>query len=182
MDSADEESYKAFASTNALSLRRCAYLFCGDWHLAEDLMQAALIKIYRAWPKMKHRHAVGAYARTVLLRTWMDERRRPWRRSETQHADVPDIEQVGADPADAAGRAWTRDTVHRALLILPARQRAALVLRYFEELSVAETAEVMRCSEGNVKSQTARGLASLRKAVGAIAPRSGPNSLGTVTL
>jgi len=165
MDESDEDSFRRFALVSAASLRRCAFLFCGDWHLAEDLVQAAMIKIYRSWTRVRQRDTLANYGRTVLLRTWLDEKRRPWRRAERSEADLPEVSADGADPADETGRLWARELVHQGLLRLPRRQRAVLVLRYFDDLSVAETAEIMRCSEGTVKSQTARGLAALRVAV-----------------
>ena len=161
----DEDRFREFAVRQAAPLRRCAYLFCGDWHLAEDLMQTSLVKIYRAWPKVTRQDATGNYARTVLLRTWLDEKRRPWRRSEVGRADVPDVIDARPSPAVAAEQSWRRDLVHQALLRVPPRQRAVLVLRFFDDLSIAETAEAMKCSEGTVKSQAARGLANLRVAM-----------------
>ncbi|HEY3610931.1 MAG TPA: SigE family RNA polymerase sigma factor [Pseudonocardiaceae bacterium] len=161
----DEERFREFAVRQAAPLRRCGYLFCGDWHLAEDLMQTALVKIYRAWPRINRQEATGNYARTVLLRTWLDEKRRPWRRAEVGQADVPDVSDGSVDPDTAAERSWRRDLVHRALLRVPNRQRAVLVLRYFDDLSIVETAAVMGCAEGTVKSQAARGLANLRAAM-----------------
>ncbi|GAB3912261.1 SigE family RNA polymerase sigma factor [Kibdelosporangium lantanae] len=161
----EEERFRAFAAGQAAALRRCAYLFCGDWHLAEDLTQTTLIKIYRAWAKVHKQDSIHNYARKVLLNTWLDEKRRPWRRSELRVAAPPDFEDVLADPSAAEARSWAKAMTHRALLELPQRQRAALVLRYFDDLSVAETAAVLGCSEGTVKSQTARGLETLRVVV-----------------
>jgi RNA polymerase sigma-70 factor (sigma-E family) len=168
MRPADEERFRAFARNQAAPLRRCAYLFCGDWHTAEDLMQTTLIKIYQAWHRVEQQETAGRYARTVLLRTWLDEKRRPWRRSEIGLADPPEVADTGAGPEEQAGRAWARDLVHTALLEVPPRQRAVLVLRYFDDLSIAETAATMGCTEGTVKSQAARGLANLRAAVEAL--------------
>lgn len=165
MRQSDEESFRRFAVEYAPRLRRSAYLYCGDWHLAEDLMQSALIKIYRSWSRVEKDESLGNYSRTVLLRTWLDEKRRPWRRSEQSAADVPERRDEAPGPADSPERLWARDLVHRGLLRLPPRQRAVVVLRYFDELSVAEAAEVMGCSEGTVKSQTARGLETLRASV-----------------
>jgi RNA polymerase sigma-70 factor (sigma-E family) len=165
MRQSDEESFRRFAVEYAPRLRRSAYLYCGDWHLAEDLMQSALIKIYRSWSRVEKDESLGNYSRTVLLRTWLDEKRRPWRRSEQSAADVPERYDEAPGPADSPERLWARDLVHRGLLRLPPRQRAVVVLRYFDELSVAEAAEVMGCSEGTVKSQTARGLETLRASV-----------------
>jgi len=161
----DEDRFREFAVRQAAPLRRCAYLFCGDWHLAEDLMQNTLVKIYRAWPRITRQDATGNYARRVLLRTWLDEKRRPWRRAEIGHGDLPEVSDDSIGPATAAERSWRRDVVHRALLRVPNRQRAVLVLRYFDELSIIETAAAMGCTEGTVKSQAARGLANLRAAM-----------------
>jgi RNA polymerase sigma-70 factor (sigma-E family) len=161
----DEESFRRFAVEHAARLRRSAYLFCGDWHLAEDLMQSTLMKIYRSWSRVQKDDSLVNYARTVLLRTWLDEKRRPWRRSEQSAADVPESLDEARGPADSPERLWARDLVHQGLLRLPPRQRAVLVLRYFDDLSVAEAADVMGCSEGTVKSQTARGLDTLRTSV-----------------
>jgi RNA polymerase sigma-70 factor (sigma-E family) len=165
MRQAHEESFRRFAVEYAPKLRRSAYLFCGDWHLADDLMQSTLIKIYRHWSRVEKDTSLANYSRTVLLRTWLDEKRRPWRRSEQTEAAVPDRLDESRGPADSPDRLWASDLVHRGLLRLPPRQRAVLVLRYFDDLSVAEAAAVMGCSEGTVKSQTARGLESLRVSV-----------------
>jgi RNA polymerase sigma-70 factor (sigma-E family) len=165
MRTGDEDSFREFAAGQARVLRRTAYLFCGDWHLAEDLVQQALVKIYRSWGRVQQRESLANYARTVLLRTWLDERRRPFRRSELSGAELPDVADPETDPAAGTTRVWARDLVHRALLELPKGQRAVLVLRYFDDLSVTETAKVMRCADGTVKSQAARGLRALRVVV-----------------
>jgi RNA polymerase sigma-70 factor (sigma-E family) len=164
----DDESFRRFAVEHAARLRRSAYLFCGDWHLAEDLMQSTLMKIYRSWSRVQKDDSLANYARTVLLRTWLDEKRRPWRRSEQTAAELPERLDEARGPADSPERLWARDLVHQGLLRLPPRQRAVLVLRYFDDLSVAEAAHVMGCSEGTVKSQTARGLDALRGSVAAM--------------
>ena len=171
MRQADEESFRRFAVTHAVKLRRSAYLLCGDWHFAEDLMQTTLIKIYRSWSRVQKDESLLNYGRTVLLRSWLDEKRRPWRRSEQTEAAVPELRDDARGPDDSPERLWARDLVHQGLLRLPPRQRAVLVLRYFEQLSVAETAAVMRCSEGTVKSQTARGLDALRVSVSQLVGR-----------
>jgi RNA polymerase sigma-70 factor (sigma-E family) len=165
MRTGDEESFRQFAVGHAATLRRTAFLMCGDWHLAEDLMQTTLVKIYRSWSRVQKRESLTNYARTVLLRTWLDEKRRPFRRSELPGVEVPEVVDTQADPAAGTSRAWAKDLVHRALLELPPGQRAVLVLRYFDDLSVAEAAKILRCSEGTVKSQAARGLDALRVVV-----------------
>ncbi|MCT2585992.1 RNA polymerase sigma factor [Actinophytocola gossypii] len=182
MRQTDEESFRRFATRYAASLRRSAFLFCGDWHLAEDLMQQTLVKVYRSWSRIQQDESLANYGRTVLLRTWLDEKRRPWRRSEHTAEAVPDTADDRHDPANGVHRMWVRDLVHRGLLTLPPRQRAALVLRYFDDLSVAETAAVLGCSEGTVKSQTARGLDTLRASVARLsAEELGPTAGRVVT-
>jgi RNA polymerase sigma-70 factor (sigma-E family) len=173
MRTRDDDSFRRFATGQAARLRRSAYLFCGDWHLAEDLMQTTLIKVYRSWSKVQQRDSLANYARTVLLRTWLDEKRRPFRRSERSGADVPEVPDATVDPARSAGRMWTQELVHKALLELPKGQRATLVLRYFDDLTVAETAKVMRCTEGTVKSQASRGLDALRAVMARMGEDSG---------
>lgn len=158
---ASEESFRAFARTQTTQLRRSAYLLCGDWHLAEDLVQNTLVKLYRAWWRVNENTAVR-YARKTLMRVWLDERRRPWRRVERRHGAVPEQAHSENDPAVLGQRGFTRDLVLNALSGLPSRQRAVLVLRYWEDLPISEVAAIMRCSEGTVKSQASRGLRSLR--------------------
>jgi RNA polymerase sigma-70 factor (sigma-E family) len=162
MRKADEERFREFARNNATMLRRSAYLLCGDWHLADDLTQAALIKMHRAWPRVKRTDNPVSYARKTLLRCWLDERRRPWRRAELRDGEVPDGLEQNADPAQQMG---TREELFMALAQISPRQRAVLVLRFFESLSVAEVAEALGCSEGTVKSQTSRGLAAMKAVI-----------------
>ncbi|MCK2236487.1 MULTISPECIES: RNA polymerase sigma factor [unclassified Crossiella] len=165
MRAEDDASYREFARTKAMSLRRLAYLLCADWHLAEDLTQTALIKMYRAWPKVQRKNTVDNYARQVLLRCWLDERRKPWRTVENRDGQVPDQPGADLDPALAGPATGTRDLLLRALTEIPPRQRAAVVLRYWADLSIADAAAALRCSEGTVKSQAARGLDALRAVV-----------------
>jgi RNA polymerase sigma-70 factor (sigma-E family) len=155
MRAAEDADFREFARARALALRRTAYLLCGDWHLAEDLVQNALVKLYRVWPKITRRGPVDNYARQVLLRCWLDEQRRPWRRRERRDGVVPDQ----PSPALEAG---ISDPLLRALAEVPPKQRAAVVLRYCADLPAAEVAQVLRCSEGTVRSQAARGLETLR--------------------
>ncbi|WP_410659766.1 RNA polymerase sigma factor [Amycolatopsis sp. lyj-112] len=158
MRSGDDASFREFARDKALPLRRTAYLLCGDWHLAEDLVQTALIKLYRVWPKVSRKGPVDNYTRRILLRCWLDERRRPWRQKENRDGVVPEEPAI---PADAG----ISDSLLRALSEVPPKQRAAVVLRHCADLSVAEVAVALRCSEGTVRSQAARGLDALRAAL-----------------
>jgi RNA polymerase sigma-70 factor (sigma-E family) len=155
MRAEDDADFREFARARALALRRTAYLLCGDWHLAEDLVQNALVKLYRVWPKITRRGPVDNYARQVLLRCWLDERRRPWRHRERRDGVVP--EQPSSTPETGISA-----PLLRALAEVPPKQRAAVVLRYCADLPAADVAEVLRCSEGTVRSQAARGLETLR--------------------
>ena len=155
MRAEDDADFREFARARALALRRTAYLLCGDWHLAEDLVQNALVKLYRGWPKITRRGPVDNYARQVLLRCWLDERRRPWRHRERRDGVVP--EQPSSAPETGISA-----PLLRALAEVPPKQRAAVVLRYCADLPAADVAEVLRCSEGTVRSQAARGLETLR--------------------
>ncbi|MGH3431396.1 MAG: RNA polymerase sigma factor, partial [Thermocrispum sp.] len=159
-----EGQFQDFAERQVLTLRRFAYLLCADWHLAEDLVQTALLKMYRAWPKLRDRDTVTRYARRAVLNCWLDEKRRPWRRSESRDGDVPDVPDPAADLDLHGQRAVDRERVLRAMTELAPRQRAVLVLRFWEDLSVAETAATMRCSDGNVKSQRSNLRRQVRRA------------------
>ena len=148
-----EDEFRELYVARAPALRRTAFLLCGDWHLAEDLVQQAFAKLYAAWRRAERPEA---YVHQVLVRSWVDETRRPWRRERPTNA-VPET-AVSGDVDD-------REVLRAALRRVPPRQRACLVLRYFEDLSVTETARVLGCTEGNVKSQTSRGLDALRALV-----------------
>lgn len=155
----DNDAYTAYVTARAAALRRIAYLLCGDWHHAEDLVQAAIIKLYVHWRRASRAENLDAYTRQILLRTWLDERRLGWFkrvRAAGAATDVPDRPAPDSDPV-------LQLALRQALRHLPPRQRATVVLRFWEDLSVAETARLLRCSEGTVKSQTAQGLAALRR-------------------
>ena len=152
-----EDEFTAFYAARGDHLRGTAYLLCGDWHLAEDLTQIAFVKLYRAWAKIERRETMDQYARRVLLRAFLDERRRPWRRERDPYDDA-----MTASVPDRTAEVHDRILLRRALEALPRGRRAVLVLRFYEGLSVEETAEALGCSTGTVKSQTARGLAAMR--------------------
>ena len=158
----DLAGYREYVSGRLDQLRRTAYLLCGDWHTADDLVSTALVKLLRHWSRVSAMENIDAYARRVLLRAWLDERRRPWHREQFR-AQVPDrAASPGYDVAD-------RLAVLELLAHLPARRRAVLVLRFFCDLSVEDTAEALGCATGTVKSQTARALDTLRARLGAVA-------------
>ena len=170
--------FRTFAADRLAPLRRLGFLICGDWHLAEDAVSTVMTKLYVAWHDLGHVGDLDAYVRTMLVRAIVDERRRPWRRespvsrpgrasSSPAGAPVstPGRTAVGPGPAsDAATEAVAdRMVLHDALARMPTRRRAVLVLRYYQGMSVEETARAMGCSTGTVKSQTARALATLRE-------------------
>ncbi len=159
----DDTAFRDFARSRTLPLRRTAYLLCGDWHLAEDLVQTALLKLYKAWPKVHAGGALDSYTRQIVLRCWLDEQRRPWRRRENRDGIVPDTQHVDQHTGIS-------DILLTALAQIPPKQRAAVVMRYCGDLPIAEVAAALRCSEGTVKSQTARGLEALRAVIARLEP------------
>jgi RNA polymerase sigma-70 factor (sigma-E family) len=160
----DEATFREFAQARMGPLHRTAYLLCGDWHTADDLVSSALVRLYRHWRRVSAMENIDAYARRTLLNLWLDERRRPWRREHPGY--VPDREVPVADTAQ-------RVALMAYLAELPPRRRAVLVLRYFCDLSVEETAEALGCSAGTVKSQTSRALDALRQRMGGDSGRAG---------
>ena len=139
----DLTGYREYVASRLDQLRRTAYLLCGDWHTADDLVSTALVKLLRHWRRVSAMDNVDAYVRRMLLRAWLDERRRPWRR-EYARAQVPETAaRPGYDVAD-------RMAVLALLAELPPRRRAVLVLRFFCDLSVEETAEALGCTAGTV--------------------------------
>jgi RNA polymerase sigma-70 factor (sigma-E family) len=150
-----DSDFDAFAAGAMPRLRRLAYSWCGDWHQADDLVQAALERVYASWRRVRRSDDAFAYTRTTMVRLLISQRRRPAFRREVLAGEVP--ERVTAE-SDVAQR---RDLV-ALLKALPPRQRLVVVLRFVEDLSVAEVAELMRISEGTVKSQSSAALASLR--------------------
>uniref|UniRef100_UPI0039BFB321 SigE family RNA polymerase sigma factor n=1 Tax=Lentzea alba TaxID=2714351 RepID=UPI0039BFB321 len=147
-----DREFGEFVDARALVMRRTAYLLCGDWHRAEDIVQTALTKLYVAWSRVR-KESVDAYARKVLVRTAIDETRRGFFQRERIVDAVP--ERAVTDPA-------TDLDLRQALDALPPGQRAVVVLRYWEDLSITETARILGRTEGTVKSQAAKGLAALR--------------------
>ncbi|WP_033290061.1 SigE family RNA polymerase sigma factor [Amycolatopsis jejuensis] len=159
MDQRDEQEFAEYFAAKRDAVRRTAYLLCGDWHKADDLAQTAFVALHRRWKKIRDRAATDAYVRKTLVRAVIDESRRPWRR-ERQTEVLP---EPVADGPGLADRVATREDLLAALKEVPPKQRAVLVLRFFDGLDVGAAAQVLNCSEGNVKSQTARGLANLRQ-------------------
>jgi RNA polymerase sigma-70 factor (sigma-E family) len=154
----DVESYREYVTARMDGLRRTAYLLCGDWHTADDLVSTTLVKLYRQWRRVSVMDNRDAYARRVLLRVWLDERRRPWRREHSTSVLPDHVEARGARIESVPDRL----AVLALLAEVPPRRRAVLVLRYYCDLSVEETAAALGCSPGTVKSQAARALEALR--------------------
>jgi RNA polymerase sigma-70 factor (sigma-E family) len=150
--------FAEYFSTRADAMRGTAFLLCGDWHRAEDLVQTTFVKLYRVWGRRAGRDRLDAYTRKILVRTFLDEARRGFFARER-------VTERPADLAAPALRIDDRLVLLQALARVPARQRITLVLRYWEDLSVEETAQTMRCSTGTVKSQAARGLLALRELI-----------------
>jgi RNA polymerase sigma-70 factor (sigma-E family) len=163
-----EQQFTEFATLAAPRLRRTAFLLCGDWHAAEDLTQTALAKVFVSWRRITRQDAVHAYATRTLVNSYLALRRRK-RATEVLLARLPDR----AVPAPAPE---LRLVVLDALAALPPKARAVVVLRYWEDLSVEQVAGLLGCSEGNVKSQSARGLDKLRTLLDDVAPTPGPAS------
>jgi RNA polymerase sigma-70 factor (sigma-E family) len=153
----DEQQFAEFATAARDRMRRTAYLISGDWELASDIVQEALIRVYVAWPRIDHQGGLHAYARRCLMNVAIDMGRK---RSSTE---LPTEHDAMDRPAGAADHGVpAREALMMALRALPPRQRACVVLRFFEDLSVHDTALVLGCQEGTVKSQTARALDFLR--------------------
>ncbi len=140
-------------------LRRLAYLLCQDWQQADDLVQAAITRLYTHWRRAAAVEHTDAYVRTILVREYLSERRSGWARRVSLTAEPPDSASL---PGDREGALDLR----AALAGLPPRQRATLVLRFYCDLTVDQAAELLGCSTGTVKSQTAKGIGALRRALG----------------
>ncbi|HEY0690714.1 MAG TPA: SigE family RNA polymerase sigma factor [Kribbella sp.] len=151
-----DAAFEAYFAARSDAMRGTAYLLCGDWHRAEDLVQQTFTKIYLVWRRIQRHEAMDNYTRQTLVRTFLSERRRGWFRHESVGSPPTDRAAPSADLADE------RLVLLEALVKVPPRQRAVLVLRYWEDQSVEQTAALLDCSAGNVKSQAARGLATLR--------------------
>ena len=152
-----DTEFMEFVRARSLALRRTAYLLCGDWSSGDDLVQESLAKVYVAWPRIAASQAVESYTRTTMLRTYLNEKRK-WRR-EVNLGEVPE------HPTDDNDTALTV-TLSALLHELPNSQRAVLVLRFYQDLSVPQIAHELGIPEGTVKSQLSRGLATMRVRLG----------------
>ncbi len=160
MDDRDAD-FTAYLEARQGRLLRTAYLLTGDQHQAEDLLQTSMAKLYLAWDKVRDRGSIDSYARRILVNEHNSSWRRPWRRRE-RPTDFADEKAPAGPPARHGYDDGVGDAVWQIVQTLPRRARAVVVLRYYEQLTEAETAEVLGISVGTVKSQNARAMASLR--------------------
>lgn len=151
-----EEEFTEFLRASRSDLRRTAYLLCGSWDDAEDAVQTALYKVYLNWWRLSGSDRPWSYARRAVVNATINISRRASSR------EVPTLHMPDVASAESSGTVDDRMLLRLALASLPARQRAVVVLRYVEQLDVAETAVVLRCAQGTVKSATARALENLR--------------------
>jgi RNA polymerase sigma-70 factor (sigma-E family) len=150
-----DAAFVELVSVRSTALLRTAYLLTGDRALAEDLLQESLFAVYRSRHRVRELEALEGYVRTTMVRTQISWRRRRSSR-ELPNAEPPD-EGVVADEPAAFGDVWS------LLLALPTKQRAVIVLSYYEDLPEARIADLLNCSVGTVKSHRARALASFRE-------------------
>jgi RNA polymerase sigma-70 factor (sigma-E family) len=153
-----DDEYTEYVAARLSSLRRLAAVLCDDWQRADDLLQATLIQLYVHWAQVRAASHPDAYARTVLVREFIHERRSSWAKWVSLIGGMTD------SPAAAVDHDAALD-LRAAVAALPARQRATLVLRFYCDLNVDQSAEILGCSPGTVKSQTAKALDTVRRAL-----------------
>lgn len=161
MNQTVEDDFRAWVSANRDRLRQTAYLLSGDWYLADDLVQDALSRAFAVWSRVTSRGNPDAYVRKIVVNLYLDHRRRPARREDM----VPDLPELG-DAGGFVEATGERDRLLTALAAVPPGQRAVLVLRFWDDLSIEQTGQALGRSTGHVKSQASRGLAALRAALG----------------
>jgi RNA polymerase sigma-70 factor (sigma-E family) len=156
-----QAEFGEFASAQAGQLFRVAYLMCGNWHEAEDLVQITLAKLFVAWGRARRADNVGSYARSVLVNSYLSSRRLR-RQGELPVAEVFESAARGVSDADSDLRLTLLD----ALRHLPPRSRAVVVLRYLEDQSIESVAGYLGTTAAAVKSLNTRGIAQLREQLG----------------
>lgn len=154
---AADDEFTAYATQAVSRLRATAFLMCRDWHLADDLTQTALTKLFLAWPKVSKAEDVDAYARKVLLRSYLDHHRR---------RSTSEVVTTSFDEAAVAESSDLRITLVDALRLLKPQDRAVIVLRYWEDYSVEKVAALLEIREATVRARSMRALAKLREALG----------------
>ncbi len=158
-DRTRDAEFSAYMAARQPALLRTAYLLTGERASAEDLVQTAFAKLYLSWDKVQNRDSLDGYVRRILVNEHNSLWRRAWKRTEVTTELVPD--RVVSDEYDEGRVAAVWELVHT----LPRKQRAVIVLRYYEQLSEAEIAAILGVSAGTVKSQASRALAALRQRV-----------------
>jgi RNA polymerase sigma factor (sigma-70 family) len=164
-----DSEYVEYVSARLPTLHRAAYLLCGDGHRADDIVAATTMVLYRHWRRAKDAHNIDAYVHKILVRKFLEERRLHWARVRLMPF-LPEqrrvIELVSWPDSSPERGVEQRDLLRDALAQLSRPQRTVLVLRFACDMSVDEVAAVLRCSPGNVKSHTSRGLAAMRRVLG----------------
>jgi RNA polymerase sigma-70 factor (sigma-E family) len=155
-----EAQFRDWVTSERDGLRTTAYMLCSDWHLADDLVQEALTRLFVVWARVNRSGDPKGYARRILVNLYIDHRRRPSRREEPTAAPPEPAPREDVHSMDGI-----RSDVIAALGDVPPGQRAVLVLRFWDDLSVEHTARLLDTSIGNVKSQSSRGLTALRAAL-----------------
>lgn len=160
MNRADEDDFRAFVAARSPSLLWFAHVLTGDRHTAEDVVQIALAKTALGWSRVRRKENPEGYVRRAIVNTHLNAmRRKPWREQPREFMPDDALARRAEEELD------DRDAMWAALAGLPPKQRAVLVLRYYEDLSEADIADVLGCSRGTVKSQAAKGLLHLREIV-----------------
>jgi RNA polymerase sigma-70 factor (sigma-E family) len=160
-----DADFAAYMQARQASLLRTAYLLTGDRHNAEDLVQTSLAKLYLAWDKVKDRDSIDGYVRRIMVNENNSLWRRGWKKREWATETLPEGQAHDEYDEGERGALWA------AVQTLPKKARAVVVLRYYEQLSEAETAEILGISVGTVKSQASRALATLRERAPELHPR-----------
>ncbi|MEO3798113.1 SigE family RNA polymerase sigma factor [Nonomuraea sp. B10E15] len=157
-------SFQAFADAHQHRLMRLAYLLTGDAHLAEDLLQSVLVRMYGRWPRLRHVDRPEAYARRTMVNQHISWRRR----RATGEVSIANPPERAHDPEDST---VLRVVLRQALMRLTPKQRVVLVLRFYEDRTERDVAGLLGCSVGTVKSQTHHALARLRALAPELAPQ-----------
>lgn len=168
----DADGYAEFVTARWTALHRLAYLLTASGPAAEDLLQTALMKTYARWPRVRGLESPDAYVRKVMVNTLISERRRPWWGRESLRGEPP---ETVVDPGDIA--VLNHEVLWPLICALPARQRAVVVLRYYEDFSEEQIAALLGCARGTVKSHASDALRSLRRGLSVVdAPQ--PSRIG----
>lgn len=157
-DALGDAEFGEFVRRTSRELQRSAWLMCGDWHAAQDLVQTALLAAWPHWSEIRRQDAPQVYVYRVMVTSHLRARKRRWT-GEVSTAELPEQTEI-----HSLHSSEVRDGLRRALAKLPAQQRSVVVLRYFVDLSEADVARAVGCSVGAVKSHAARAVQALRSA------------------